>query len=202
MTFMNTQVTRGAGTIVVTTTGMGTEVGHISGMLRRRPRSKRRRSRSSWRVLTNQILVIAGVALSSRSRSGSRGARPSQVLFLTAVAFAVSAIPTGLPAVVTAVLSDGTSDARRGRRDRQAPALGGDPRLDVGHQLRQDRHADAQPDDRGPDGDRRPPLRDLRRGLFARTARSRTWRARRTSRSTPICCRWRSARTRSSKTAP
>src|SRR6186997_2291622 len=33
MVFMNTQVTRGAGTIVVTTTGMGTEVGHISGML-------------------------------------------------------------------------------------------------------------------------------------------------------------------------
>ena len=33
MAFMNTQVTRGAGTLVATTTGMGTEVGHISGML-------------------------------------------------------------------------------------------------------------------------------------------------------------------------
>src|SRR5204862_3687336 len=33
MGFMNTQVTRGAGTLLVTTTGMATEVGHISGML-------------------------------------------------------------------------------------------------------------------------------------------------------------------------
>ena len=31
---MNTQVTRGAGTILVTNTGMTTEVGHISGMLK------------------------------------------------------------------------------------------------------------------------------------------------------------------------
>src|SRR4029079_1467698 len=33
MAFMNTQVTRGAATFVVTSTGMGTEVGHISDML-------------------------------------------------------------------------------------------------------------------------------------------------------------------------
>src|SRR5262245_66336556 len=33
LAFMNTQVTRGAGTILVTSTGMNTEVGHISGML-------------------------------------------------------------------------------------------------------------------------------------------------------------------------
>ena len=33
MAFMNCQVTRGAGTVLVTTTGMATEVGHISGML-------------------------------------------------------------------------------------------------------------------------------------------------------------------------
>src|SRR5690349_3962468 len=33
MAYMNTEVTRGAGDIVVTATGMSTEVGHISGML-------------------------------------------------------------------------------------------------------------------------------------------------------------------------
>ena len=46
MAFMNTQVTRGAGTILVVTTGMATEVGHISGMLQA-TRSRRRRSPSS-----------------------------------------------------------------------------------------------------------------------------------------------------------
>ena len=33
LAFMNTQVTRGAATVLVTATGMATEVGHISGML-------------------------------------------------------------------------------------------------------------------------------------------------------------------------
>ena len=43
MAFMNTQVTRGAGTLVVTSTGMATEVGHISGHARRVRRPRRRR---------------------------------------------------------------------------------------------------------------------------------------------------------------
>ena len=33
MVYMNTNVTRGTGEFVVTSTGMATEVGHISGML-------------------------------------------------------------------------------------------------------------------------------------------------------------------------
>src|SRR6185369_3333811 len=33
MVYMNTNVTRGTGELVVTSTGMATEVGHISGML-------------------------------------------------------------------------------------------------------------------------------------------------------------------------
>ena len=33
MAYMNTEVTRGAADILVTATGMSTEVGHISGML-------------------------------------------------------------------------------------------------------------------------------------------------------------------------
>jgi Ca2+-transporting ATPase len=40
MVYMNTNVTRGTGSFVVTSTGMATEVGHISGMLQRQDDSK------------------------------------------------------------------------------------------------------------------------------------------------------------------
>ena len=108
MAFMNTQVTRGAATFVVTSTGMATEVGHISDMLsgqvaEETPLTKQLNS------LTNQILVIAGVALAISVGLGLYRDQSFDIVFLTAVAFAVSAIPTGLPAVVTTVLAAGTS---------------------------------------------------------------------------------------------
>jgi P-type Ca2+ transporter type 2C len=108
MAFMNTQVTRGSATLLVTTTGMGTEVGHISGMLQatvveETPLTKQ------LNALTNQILVIAGVALAASMLIGLYRGLEFQELFLTAVAFAVSAIPTGLPAVTTTILAYGTS---------------------------------------------------------------------------------------------
>jgi len=108
MAFMNTQVTRGAATFVVTATGMSTEVGHISHMLsgqvaEQTPLTKQLNS------LTNQILLIAGVALAISVGLGLYRDLPFDAVFLTAVAFAVSAIPTGLPAVVTTVLAAGTS---------------------------------------------------------------------------------------------
>ncbi len=62
MAFMNCQVTRGAGTLLVTTTGMATEVGHISGMLQSTKIEKTPLTKQ-LDALTNQILVIAGVAL-------------------------------------------------------------------------------------------------------------------------------------------
>jgi Ca2+-transporting ATPase len=108
MAFMNTQVTRGSGTILVTATGMGTEVGHISGMLQTTITEQTPLTIQLAR-LTNQILAIAGVALVASIAIGYFiNGQTLQTLFLTAVAFAVSAIPTGLPAVVTAVLSMGT----------------------------------------------------------------------------------------------
>jgi P-type Ca2+ transporter type 2C len=108
MAFMNNQVTRGAATFVVTSTGMETEVGHISNMLQQTtaeitPLTKQ------LNTLTNQILVIAGISLLISIGLGLYRDQPFQLLFLTAVAFSVSAIPTGLPAVVTTILANGTS---------------------------------------------------------------------------------------------
>ncbi len=107
LAFMNTQVTRGAATLLVTSTGMATEVGHISGMLQATKDEVTPLTRQ-LSLLTNQILVIAGVALLASIGIGLWRDTPFDELFLTAIAFSVSAIPTGLPAVVTAVLSTGT----------------------------------------------------------------------------------------------
>src|SRR3954453_193081 len=108
MAFMNTQVTRGAATFVVTSTGMGTEVGHISHMLSQTT-SEQTPLTKQLNTLTNQILVIAGISLLISIGLGLYRNQPFQVLFLTAVAFSVSAIPTGLPAGVTTILANGTA---------------------------------------------------------------------------------------------
>jgi len=108
LAFMNTQVTRGAGTLLVVATGMSTEVGHISDMLQVTTDDVTPLTRQ-LNTLTNQILIIAGVALAISIGLGLWRNTPFNELFLTAIAFAVSAIPTGLPAVVTAILSMGTT---------------------------------------------------------------------------------------------
>ena len=108
LAFMNTQVTRGAGTILVVATGMSTEVGHISGMLQRTKDEVTPLTRQ-LNSLTNQILVIAGVALLISIAIGLVRGTPFDILFLTAISFSVSAIPTGLPAVVTTILTSGTT---------------------------------------------------------------------------------------------
>ena len=108
LAFMNTQVTRGAGTILVVATGMSTEVGHISGMLQRTKDEVTPLTRQ-LNTLTNQILVIAGVALLVSILIGLARDTPFDILFLTAISFSVSAIPTGLPAVVTTILTSGTT---------------------------------------------------------------------------------------------
>jgi len=107
MAFMNCQVTRGAGTILIVTTGMATEVGHISGMLQGTAVEKTPLTKQ-LDALTNQILVIAGIALVISIVLGLYRGIQAQELFLSAVAFAVAAIPTALPAVVTAILSKGS----------------------------------------------------------------------------------------------
>jgi Ca2+-transporting ATPase len=107
MVYMNTNVTRGTGEFVVTATGMGTEVGHISGMLQRQDESKSPLTVQLER-LTKQLVTIAGLALvASVVLNMARGQTFTEV-FTVAVAFAIAAIPTGLPAVVTTILSRGT----------------------------------------------------------------------------------------------
>ena len=107
MVFMNTNVTRGTGEFVVTSTAMATEVGHISGMLQGQDESKSPLT-VQLEKLTKQLVTIAGIALvASVVINMARGQSFTEV-FTVAVAFAIAAIPTGLPAVVTTILSRGT----------------------------------------------------------------------------------------------
>jgi Ca2+-transporting ATPase len=107
MVYMHTSVTRGSGELVVTATGMSTEVGRISGMLQAESEADTPLTRQLAR-LTNQILVVAGVALAVSVALNLWRGNSFNVVFTAAVAFAISAIPTGLPAVVTTILSMGT----------------------------------------------------------------------------------------------
>src|SRR5690348_2466343 len=107
MVYMNTNITRGAGDFVVTATGMATEVGHISGLLAGEQQVKTPLTRQLDR-LTGQILVIAGIALvASMALNLARG-QTFIAVFNAAVAFAIAAIPVGLPTVVTTILAWGT----------------------------------------------------------------------------------------------
>ena len=157
MVYMNTSVTRGTGQFVVTATGMATEVGHISGMLEAQPQVETPLTRQLDR-LSRQILLVAGMALiASMALNLSRG-YTFKTIFNAAVAFAIAAVPVQLPTVVTAVLAWGTQALARVGSDHEAAPLDRNLGVHLGDQLRQDRHAHAQPDDRCPDGHHGPPL--------------------------------------------
>ncbi len=107
MVYMNTNVTRGTGEFIVTSTGMGTEVGHISGMLQAQDESKSPLT-VQLEKLTKQLVTIAALALVASVVLNMARGQSFKEVFTVAVAFAIAAIPTGLPAVVTTILSRGT----------------------------------------------------------------------------------------------
>ena len=104
MVFMNTNVTRGSGVFVVVTTGMNTEVGHISGMLQSTTESKTPLTRQLDH-LTRQIFLIAGLALLVSVVINLARGETFTAIFHAAVAFAIGALPENMPAVVTTILA-------------------------------------------------------------------------------------------------
>ena len=120
---MNTSVTRGRGELIVTATGMATEIGHIADMLSNTEVSKTPLQKQ-LDALSKIIASIAAVALVIVVLLGLARGESFDTLFVTGVALAVAAIPTGLPAVVTALLSMGTREiARRNAIVKRLPAV-------------------------------------------------------------------------------
>lgn len=107
MAYMNSQVTRGRGEMVVAATGMSTEVGHISGMLSGVEQEKTPLTKQLDQ-LTVVITVMAAAALVAIIVLGLARGEDFDSLFLVGISLAIAAIPTGLPAVVTMLLSMGT----------------------------------------------------------------------------------------------
>ncbi|MDH2415555.1 cation-translocating P-type ATPase [Nocardioides sp. CER19] len=123
MAYMNTSVTRGRGELIVTATGMKTEIGHIADMLSHTESSKTPLQKQ-LDALSRIIASIAGLALVLVVLLGLARGQSFDDLFITGVALAVAAIPTGLPAVVTALLSMGTREiARRNAIVKRLPAV-------------------------------------------------------------------------------
>ncbi|HEX2383201.1 MAG TPA: cation-transporting P-type ATPase [Acidimicrobiales bacterium] len=107
LAFMNTSVTRGRGEMIVTGTGMDTEIGNIATLLNQTEADKTPLQKQLDR-LTRVIVGIAGIAFVTMVILGIRDDRAFDDVFLAGVALAISAIPTGLPAVVTTLYSMGT----------------------------------------------------------------------------------------------
>jgi Ca2+-transporting ATPase len=107
--FMNTPVTHGSGAIVVTATGADTEVGKIAGMLSMTTAEKTPLTRQ-LNVMTLWIGAAALVAMVVMFALGLSRGLDSKVLFVTAVALAIAAIPEALPTVVQTILSLGAVD--------------------------------------------------------------------------------------------
>jgi len=108
MLFMNTLVTRGRATMVVTDTGMGTAVGGIAALLSEVKNDKtplQRRINQLAQLLTVAALVVVAIVF---VLGLVRGESWSELL-ITAVSLAVATIPEGLTAVVAFTLAMGAS---------------------------------------------------------------------------------------------
>jgi P-type Ca2+ transporter type 2C len=108
MAYMGTVVLRGRGRLVVTETGMNTEVGRIAEAVQSqvvRPTQFQRDVSTLGKRITVIIGVIIGVVSALLLTVGDFDVLET---FVAAVALAVAAIPEGLPVVLTLALAFGT----------------------------------------------------------------------------------------------
>ena len=119
MVYMGSSVAYGRGSFVVTGTGMETEMGKIAHALTQTKEGQtplQLKLAQLSRILTKLVLAICVVIFAvGLLRTGSLNGEVILNTFMVAVSLAVAAIPEGLVAVVTIVLSIGVTNMSRRR---------------------------------------------------------------------------------------
>ena len=106
MVFSGCSITYGTATAVVTATGMNTEMGKIANLLDNEEEGQTPLQKKLAQ-LGKYLGILAIAACAIIFVVGMANGIPAMEIFMTAVSLAVSAIPEGLPAIVTIVLSIG-----------------------------------------------------------------------------------------------
>ncbi len=117
MVFSGTAATYGHATAIVTATGMRSQMGRIAGLLGDTPDEStplQRELDRTGRMLGLVVVAIAAAMIGTLVvMEDVRGAAALFDVLILGVALAVAAVPEGLPAVVTAVLSIGVQRMAR-----------------------------------------------------------------------------------------
>lgn len=124
MVFSSTSITYGRGLGVVVATGMDTEVGHIASMLDATEAKKTPIQQDQEQLGKTLTYLIIGVAIVTFFVGTVFQDIAWTQMLLVAVSLAVAAIPEGLPAITTIILSIGTQNmAKRNALIRSLPAV-------------------------------------------------------------------------------
>ncbi|MDF5737584.1 MULTISPECIES: cation-translocating P-type ATPase [unclassified Nostoc] len=124
--FQGTEVVQGRGKVLVTNTGMTTELGKIAAMLQAvesEPTPLQQRMTQLGNVLvTGSLILVAIVVVGGVIKDG--GFKNIQELLEVSLSMAVAVVPEGLPAVITVTLALGTQRmVRHNALIRKLPAV-------------------------------------------------------------------------------
>ncbi|WP_058997784.1 cation-translocating P-type ATPase [Leptolyngbya sp. NIES-2104] len=126
MTYQGTEVVNGRGTILVTGTGMRTELGKIAAQIQgveSEPTPLQKRMDQLSKALVTGALILVAVVVGG-GLIFTRDFTKLQNLLQTALSMAVAVVPEGLPAVITVTLAIGTQRmVRRNALIRKLPAV-------------------------------------------------------------------------------
>ncbi|MGK7927040.1 MAG: cation-translocating P-type ATPase [Spirulina sp.] len=126
MVFSGTEVVQGRGKIIVTATGMATELGKIAAMIQEVENEKtplqKRMTHLGNVLVTGSLVLVALVIAIGVLQAGNWS--PLRDLVEISLSMAVAVVPEGLPAVITVTLALGTQRmVRRNALIRKLPAV-------------------------------------------------------------------------------